>query len=85
MSKSNLPFDPYDLFKYDLDTEKVQIANLILTMQNNVLLKILVQKATEDDYAGDMFREYESKLAELWANLYVQLDINNDKDLEIDI
>ncbi len=78
-----MPFDPYELFKYELDPEKVQVANLILTMQNNVLLKILVQKATEEDYEGDMFQEYESKLAELWANLYTQLDIDNKKDLEL--
>ncbi|WP_293933184.1 hypothetical protein [Sphingobacterium sp. UBA6645] len=81
-----MPFDPNELFKYELDPEKVQLANLILTMQNNVMLKILIQKATENDWASDHLAEYESKLAEVWAKLYSQLDIGDkDKDLDIEL
>lgn len=81
-----MPFDPNELFKYELDQDKVQLANLILTMQNNAMLKILISKATADDWASDHLAEYESKLAEIWAKVYSQLDINDkDKDLEIDL
>lgn len=81
-----MPFDPNELFKYELDKDKVQLANLILTMQNNAMLKILIGKATADDWADDHLAEYQSKIAEVWRDVYSQLDINDkDKDLEIDL
>lgn len=80
---SKLPFNPNDLFKYELDPEKVQLANLVLTMQNNVMLKILISKATEGDSTDFHLKEYESKLAELWARIMPQLDIDNTNDLDI--
>jgi len=86
MGRSKLPFNPNDLFKYDIDPEKAMIANLALTIQNNAMLKILIGKATAEDWADDHLAEYESKISEVWRDVYSQLDINDkDKDLEIEL
>lgn len=78
-----LPFNPYELFKDDLNMDKVQVANLILNMQNNALLKMLMIRATSEERPNDILTDYDSQLAEIWANIMPQLDKNNDKDLEI--
>ena len=62
------------LFTEETDQDEVNHAILKLSMENNVMLKMILQRVSKDDNVNDILQEYESLMAELYIRVIEKIE-----------